>query len=177
MNLFRFFPPATRVPASLLALGLLLSGCGYQVGEIRPTAMKGIRTIAVQNFGNNSYEPRLETLAADTLIKQFQQDGTYTVVSDIRADAILYGEIAKVQRRSLRSLLDNVLATDEFQLEVTVFYDLTDRVTGRSIKSGTIIGRTSFFTSPDLQQDERQAMPLAIQDAANQIVSTVTEGF
>jgi len=159
----------------LLALGF--SGCGYQIGAVRPTILKGVKTIAVQNFANKSYEPRIEVLAADTVIKVLQQDGTYTVVPDTRADVILYGEISQVRRRSIQSLLNNVLASSEFELEITINYELYDRVTGQILKREKVYGRTPFYTSPDLQQDERQAIPLAIHDAAVRIVASITEGF
>lgn len=163
--------------AAVCVLSVLMSGCGYQLGAVRPTILKGVKTIAVQNFANNSYEPRIETLAADTVIKIFQQDGTFTVVSDTRADVILYGDITEIRRRSLQSVLNNVLATSEFELEITINWELYDRVTGRQLKREKVIGRTSFYTSPDLQQDERQAIPLALHDAAVKMVATITEGF
>lgn len=162
---------------TLCAVSLFFNGCGYQVGEIRPTVLKGIKTIAVQNFANETYEPRIETLAADTVIKVFQQDGTFQVVSDRRADAILYGTISNIQRRSVQSVLNNVLASSEFELQITLTCEVFDRVTGQLLMRQRAIGRTSFYTSADVQQDQRQAIPLAMHDAAVKLVSSVTEGF
>ena len=76
-------------PALVLAVAVLLSGCGYKLGEIRPTPMRSVRTLAVPTFKNKTYEPRLEVLFADTLVKRMQQDGTYELVGDDKADAIL----------------------------------------------------------------------------------------
>lgn len=162
---------------SLLLVAILLSGCGYKLGEIRPTPMRSVRTLAIPTFKNNTYEPRIEVLMADTVIKQFQQDGTYTIVSDDTADAILYGTVTKVERRSLRSVQNNVLATSEFGLTVTVSYQVVDRVTGAILMKSVVQGETSFFSSNDLQTTERQAIPLAAQRLAVDLSAALSEGW
>ncbi len=162
---------------SLLLVAILLSGCGYKLGEIRPTPMRSVRTLAVPTFKNNTYEPRIEVLVADTVIKQLQQDGTYTIVSDDTADAILYGTITKIERRSLRSVQNNVLATSEFGLTLTVSYEVVDRVTGAILMKSIVQGDTSFFSNNDLQTTERQAIPLAAQRLAVDLSAALTEGW
>lgn len=162
---------------SLLLVAILLSGCGYKLGEIRPTPMRSVRTLAVPTFKNNTYEPRIEVLVADTVIKQLQQDGTYTIVSDDTADAILQGTITKIERRSLRSVQNNVLATSEFGLTLTVSYEVVDRVTGAILMKSIVQGDTSFFSNNDLQTTERQAIPLAAQRLAVDLSAALTEGW
>ncbi|MEO6053839.1 MAG: LptE family protein [Chthoniobacterales bacterium] len=160
-----------------IVLALCFPACGYQVGEIKPTPMRSIHTLAIPSFVNKTYVTRVEVLVADTVIKQFQQDGTYPIVSESKADAILYGTITKFERRSIRSVLSNVLATSEFSLHMEVEYKVADRITGRVLMKGRATGDTPFFTSPDLVTDERQAIPLASQKLATQIVSEVSEGW
>jgi outer membrane lipopolysaccharide assembly protein LptE/RlpB len=155
----------------------LLAGCGYKLGEIRPTPMRSVRTLAVPSFKNNTYEPRVEVLLADTLIKQLQLDGTYTVVSDNVADAILYCTLTKIDRRSVRSVQNNVLATAEFRLNLEVSYQVVDRVTGVVLMEGRARGETDFFTTSDLQTTERQAIPLAAEDLGQRITTRITEGW
>lgn len=159
-------------------LALLLAGCaGYQLGPVKPTYMKGVHTIAVPSFKNETLVPRLEVLLANSVVKQFQQDGTYQVAPENQADAILEGRIASIERLPARALRGNVLATTEFDLLITIDYTLTDRVTGKTITHRKAIGRTSVFVGADLQQDEQQALPLAADNAAVQIVSILSEGF
>ncbi|MEO8205793.1 MAG: LPS assembly lipoprotein LptE [Chthoniobacterales bacterium] len=162
-----------------LAILIVLSfpSCGYQLGEIKPTPMRAVHTLAIPTFVNKTYETRVEVLVADTVIKQFQQDGTYPIVSESKADAILYGTITRLERRSIRSVLSNVLATSEFDLHMEVEYKVVDRTTGRILMRARAVGNTPFFTSPDLQTDERQAIPLAAQRMAVQIVSDLAEGW
>ena len=155
----------------------LMGGCGYKLGEIRPTPMRSVRTLAVLTFKNKTYEPRVEVLLADTLIKTLQEDGTYTIVSDDTADAIMNCTVNKVERRSLRSVQNNVLATAEFGLYLDIAYEVTDRVTGSILKKGRVTGRSAFFSNTDLQTAERQAIPIAARNAAVQLTTEVAEGW
>ena len=163
--------------ALVLAVAVLLTGCGYKLGEIRPTPMRSVRTLAVPTFKNKTFEPRLEVLFADTLVKRLQQDGTYELVGDDRADAILYCTIDKIERRSLRSVQNNVLATSEFGLRVFVTYEVQDRVTGAILIKSSAQGNTTFFSGNDLQTIERQAFSNAASDLANNIMAEVSEGW
>lgn len=163
----------------LPAIAWLITGCaGYKIGPVQPSYMEGIRSIAVPSFRNETLEPRLEVLVAGTVIKQIQQDGTYSVTSADRADAILEGKIIRITRRPSRSVRGNVLATSEFELNVFLEYKVLRRDTGELLDRRAVKGMTSFFvTGGDVQQDERQAFPLAIEDAAVRLVSQISEGW
>jgi hypothetical protein len=163
---------------STALLLLALAGCaGYTIGPAKPTRMKEVKTLAVPTFENKTLEPRVEVLAANAVIKQFQQDGTYQILGPDQADAIVEGEISEITRRSARSVRGNVLASREFLLIIDVAYTVKDRATGAEIMSGRIDGRTNFFVGSDVQSEERQALPLAIEDAAIQIVGRISEGW
>lgn len=164
------------LPLALAAV-FALTGCGYHVGEIRPTPMRSVRTLAVPTFKNRTYETRIEALFADTLVKRLQQDGTYEIVGDEKADAVLSCTITRVERRALRSVINNVLATSEFGLKVAVEFEVQDRVTGALLMQGTARGDTTFFSGNDLQTIERQALSNAAADLADDIAVEVTEGW
>jgi len=166
----------TRFLSALVAT-FLLAGCGYHLGEIRPTPMRSVRTLAVPTFKNNTYEPQVEVLLADTLIKQLQKDGTYTVVSSNTADAILSCTLVSIDRHSIRSVENNVLATSEFALQLRVKFVVTDRVTGITLWNGTATGYSTFFANNDLQTTERQAISDAAQNLAENITTEISEGW
>ena len=161
----------------VLAVSLLLAGCGYKLGEIRPTPMRSVRTLAVPTFKNKTFMPRIEVLFADTLVKRLQQDGTYELVAADRADAIVYCTIQSIERRALRSVQNDVLATSEYGLRVFVKYQVEDRVTGRILLQGSVQGNTTFFSGNDLVTIERQALSNAASDLANNIMADVSEGW
>ena len=110
--------------------------------------MRTVRTLAVPTFKNKTYEPRVEVLLADTLIKTLQEDGTYTIVSDDIADAILNCTLNRIERRSLRSVQNNVLATAEFGLFLDIAYQVSDRVTGSLLKKGKVTGKRPSSATP-----------------------------
>jgi outer membrane lipopolysaccharide assembly protein LptE/RlpB len=166
----------------LLPLLLSLSGCGYHVGEIKPTPMRRVSTIAVNSFKNETLLPRVEVQTADAVVKQFQQDGTYRIESADRADAILEGTIEKVDRQPMRVFASNVLQTSEFELILVVRYRIIDRTTGAILQQGKARGVTPFFTDSDLRNsdlvtDQNMNYPIAAQRMAENLVSKVSEGW
>ena len=163
--------------AFLLTIAITLAGCGYHLGEIRPTTMRSVRTLAVPTFKNNTFESRIEVLFADTLVKKLQQDGTYRVVNTKQADAVLYCTIEKIERGALRSVQNNVLATSEYSLIVTARFEVVDEGTGRVLMQGQALGRTSFFSGNDLQTLERQGLSNAAIDLAENLTTRLSEGW
>jgi outer membrane lipopolysaccharide assembly protein LptE/RlpB len=164
-------------PALLIALVFLVSGCGYKLGEIRPTPMRSVRTLSVPNFKNETYESRVEVLFGDTVVKRLQQDGTYQLVNSSQADAILSCTIANIRTNSLRSVINNVLATSEFGLIVEVRYEVTHQGSGAILMQGTVLGNSSFFSGNDLQTSKQQALSNAALDLADKLTAQVAEGW
>ena len=171
--------------AFLLPLAaVVFTGCaGYKVGPVQPTFMAGIHKICIPTFRNDTLEPRVEATLATTVINQFQQDGTYQIVNEKDADAILEGTLDTIQRRPARSVRGNVLLTKEYTLNLRCRFKLTKKDTGLVIDERAVNGTTSFYASgsdsvsQDVNQDERQAVPLAAQDMAVQLVSQLSEGW
>jgi hypothetical protein len=162
---------------SSLVLAILVGGCaGYQLGPATPAHLRHVKTIAVPTFANTTLTPRIEALVTGTIIKQMQQDGTFRIVGEDQADAVLKGEIVGVNRSPARSVRGNVLATTEFNLSVVVRYSLVERG-GKPLSSAGASGSTSFFRSSDVATDERQALPLAAEELAKQVVSQLSEGW
>ncbi len=169
---------------SALVATLALAGCaGYEVGSIKPTPMAHVNTVAVPTFKNNTLEPRVEVLLANTLIKQIQQDGTYRVVDEKTADATIECTLEELERKPQRSARGDVLVTREYDLEMRIRYRVVDTKTGKELMARTVTGRTNFFVSganaitADVLQDERQALPLAMEEAAVRLVAQISEGW
>jgi hypothetical protein len=163
------------IVAALVCLGL--SGClGYHIGPAKPHYLRDIHTIAIPTFENKTLIPRVEVLVTSTVIKQFQQDGTFRIGNGDSADATLKGVIAQISRSPARSVVGNVLATTEFNLAVKVNYRLVGP-NGKELSSGDVVGTTSFFVGTDVTTDERQALPLATEELANRLVTQLSEGW
>ena len=175
--------PAGRiVMAFVLIVALLLSGCGYTLGEVKPTSMRRVNTLAVATFQNKTLCPRLEAQTADAVVKQIQQDGTYRIDTQDRADAILTGTIESVNRQPMRVYASNVLQTSEFDLVLVVQFIVKDRITGAVLSKGKAEGRTPFFVNSDsvnsdLVTDQNMNYPIAAQRMAERLTSKIAEGW
>ena len=161
----------------LLVCVFLVSGCGYKLGEVRPTAMRSVRTLSVPNFKNDTFESRVEVLFADAFVKRLQQDATYRLVNSNEADAILSCTITSIESASLRSLVSDVLATREFGLIVNAKYEVVDQSSGTVLMQGSASGKSSFFSGNDLQTLKQQALSNAALDLADKLTAQVTEGW
>jgi hypothetical protein len=166
----------TSIAAALACL--CLNGClGYHVGPAKPYYLRDVHTIAIPTFENKTLIPRVEVLVTDTVIKQFQQDGTFRIGNGASADATLKGEIIRIGRSPARSVRGNVLATSEFNLDMRVKYKLLGPDGKPLGASGEVSGTTSFFVGTDVTTDERQALPLAAEELANRLVTQLSEGW
>jgi len=163
-------------PAALACLSLI--GClGYHIGPVKPYYLRDVHSIAVPTFKNHTLVPHIEALVTDTVIKQFQQDGTFQIASGENADATLTAEIFRINRTPARSVRGNVLATTEFNLGLIVKYTLVGRDGTQLVSQEQVTGTTSFFVSTDVTTDERQALPLATEDLATRLVAQLSEGW
>ena len=163
---------------TVAAVALSLSGClGYRIGSVKPRYLEGVQSIAIPTFHNKTSQPRIEVPLTSTVIKQLQQDGTYKIASEDKADATLQGTIISVGRAPARSLRGNALATTEFSLSITLSFSLVAR-DGRVLLGPTAVGGvTNFFVGTDVATDQRQALPLAMEDLAVRITSQLSEGW
>jgi hypothetical protein len=168
----------------ILSAAPFFTGCaGYHIGPVKPKMYADIESIAVPSFKNDTLETRVEVLLADCVIKQIQQDGTYKIASEKDADAILECTLEQVARFPARFVIGNVLQTREYTLQLRVNYQLLNRRTGKVLNRRTASGSTSFFVNgsgrnaADVNQDERQALPLAAEDMAIRLVSELSEGW
>jgi hypothetical protein len=167
----------TICAAALLAFSL--GGCaGYHIGPIQPYYLRAVHNIAVPTFRNDTLLPRISVLVTTTVIKQIQQDGTYRVTTQDKADAILKGNIENLYRSPARSVRGNVLATAEFNLILRLRYSLIDKKTGKDLSPPSeVLGATTFFVGDDITTDERQAIPLAAEELAEHLVTQISEGW
>jgi hypothetical protein len=168
----------------LSIVALLFTGCaGYKIGPIQPKFMEGIHKIAIPTFRNDTLEARVEVDLATAVINEFQRDGTYQIVDEKDADAVLEGRLDLIQRHPARGVRGNLLLTQEYNLSLRCRFKLTKKSSGVVVDQRAVTGTTSFYVTgsdtlaADVNQDERQAIPLAAQDMANQLVVQLSEGW
>lgn len=186
----------------LTGAALLISGCaGYQLGEVKPSALAGIDRIHVPPFKNSTLEPRLSSLVTNAVLKEIQADGTYKVTNRTNCDAILVGEITRIKKSQLRAVRNDTLQSQELSAYLYIKYHLEDPATGQRIDSTAtpskygsdekstgdedvylsrqraVTGRSIQFVDPSFQVGERNALSVAAQDAATKLVSQIADGW
>lgn len=174
MNSFRL--PARFIFATFLLFAF--SGCaGYKLGSVKPSSLKHVESIAIPTFKNLTLEPRTSVMITNSVIKRFQEDGTFQIASLDSADAVLQGTFREIERAQLRAVATDQLQTRELGVRLAVDYVLVDTQTNQPLEQGTVYGNTDIFIDPNFQLSERQAFPLAADELAGQLVSQLSEGW
>ena len=79
----------------MLALAVVLSGCGYNFRGKTNNLPSDVRTIAIPVFKNHTGETRIESIFTDQTIFQFTRSQLVRVVGEKSADAVLRGAITR----------------------------------------------------------------------------------
>ena len=155
---------------------MLLPGCaGYRLGPTTGVAA-GSRTIQVNLFQNETWEPRLTEPVTTSLRRIIQQDGTYRLATRGDADIIVEGTITEFNRSGLSFDPRDVLTVRDYELVLTAKFTAVERATGKVLVASTAVGRTTIRAGADLPSAERQAAPLLAEDLARKISSAVVDG-
>jgi hypothetical protein len=167
----------TRLLLCCAALTLLTQCAGYKVGPIKPQRLADVNTIAVPTVKNMTLEPRSSVLVTNEIIKKFQNDGTYKIATTDKADAILKGSIREVRRRQLRGARFNNIRTRELEVSVVIEYTLENTKTNVVLAQGSARGSSYLFLDPNHSLSVHQAVNAAAAEAANDLVSRLTESI
>jgi hypothetical protein len=170
--------PVVRTGLFLL-VAFALTGCaGYRVGDISGRNIQGVRSVYVPVVKNTSLEPDLQMTVTNAIIRRFNNDGTLETNQNANADSELDVTITNVDHTPVRSSSSDILVTAEYQVRIQATVTYINRRLGRKIfENTTVFGTTTFFTQADIQEAERQAIPLAAEDLANNTVKLITEGW
>lgn len=163
----------------LLAPVLMLASCaGYHLGETKPVAMKGVKTIDLRMFSNSSFLPRANAVATSAVAEAIVQDGTYRIASLDRADSILEADVGSIKYRPIRGRRFDTLRPEELTNTITIRWKLLDaKDPTKVIMAGTSRGTSEFFATSNLQTDRNNALADACQRAGVALVSTLANGY
>lgn len=160
----------------LLLCAILTPGCaGYRLG---PTGgqVAGAKSVRVDLFRNETYEPRLTQAVGNALRRTLQQDGTYRLSTRGEADIILTGVITDYLRSGISFEPKDIITPRDFQIRMVAKVTATERSTGRVLLDREVGGRTTIRVGPDLDSAERQAVPSLAEDLARNVTSLLADG-
>ena len=158
----------------MLALLLGSAGCaGYRLGPVNG-AVAGARSVQVKFFENETLEPRLIAAVNHSLRQQLQQDGTFRVESE--GDLVVSGVLKNFTRNGVNYKPDDILAVQDYSLQLTAQVTVTDRVTGKVMVERDIVGSSLVRVSTDFASGQRQAIPLIANQIALRATSIIADG-
>ena len=160
-------------------LALIQGSCtGYTRGDAKPSHLAMVHHLNVELVENDTQIPRAAALATNCLIDAITRDGTYRISRIDTADARLLATLQKVEYRQARSTREDILRSEELEMEVHLHWSLVDaRNPAKVLASGTSRGSTRFFVDPNLQTASQTALVDAIKRAAEGVVAHFAEGF
>ncbi len=165
----------------ILFLGFFssLSSCtGYRFGGHKPSHLEAVQSIHIPLATSRVVFPRVEPLTTNSVVDALVQDGTYRLASASKADSTLLITLDNLSYRQVRSSTEDVLRSEELRLEVTLSYKLIDhRKPGTVIDSGKGRGHTRLFVDDNLQTARVNALPDALQRAAQSIIARLANGI
>lgn len=165
--------------SALFASALCLVSCGgYHLGGTKPASLNRITTISVPMFTNSTLHPRAEALATSAVANAFVQDGTYRIARTDQADAVLEGNLSRIEYSTIRGTRFDTQLPEELANTVTLEWTLRDaRDPTKILASGKNIGSSQLFVSSNLQTARNNALPEALERAGEALVSRLASGY
>jgi len=162
--------------AVLFLVPLLWVGCAqYKMGNTpKGTGLANIRVLYVPTVQNETDETSVPGPVTNAILQELDRDGTYRHARKDECDAILEVTVKKIERSPIRQSTAQFLTTLQFQLVLTLEYRLYDVKEKKEIfPKSTMTGSTTFFVQGDQTESQRQALPLAAQNAAQNLVNAL----
>ncbi len=150
----------------LAILLLILPSCYYSTTS---RTAKGIKSLAVPFFKNETAEPNLEINVTERIIDNLVEDNTLDVVDEDRADAVLEGVIVQFSNAPFSFNLD--LNAEEYHVVITVEMTLFNRRLNEPIwEKKRIKGDGAYFQGIS---DEGFTYDDALEEAIKEITDQV----
>ena len=164
---------------TLLVGSLFLGSCaGYHLGDSKPAPLAHVNSITIPMFKNSTLHPRAEVLATSAAANALVQDGTYRIAPLGQADAVLEGHLSTITYTALRGDRLDTQRPEELLNVVTLQWVLRDaKDPTKVLDAGTTTGNSQLFATSNLQTARNNALPEALERAAEAVVSRISNGL
>jgi len=162
---------------SWLPMLVLIAGCAsYKMGSTpKGGGLQDIRTLYVPTVVNETDETAVPGPVTNAILQEIDRDGTFRHARKDEADAILEVTVKKIERSPIQQSVQQYLTTLQYQLTLTLEYRVYSMKDKKEVISKTrVSGYTTFFVQGDQTESQRQALPLAAQNAAQNLVTAVS---
>lgn len=150
----------------ILAITLLISGCGYSHSWMYP---KTVSSVYVEMFDSRSLRRGHEYVLTDAIAKRIDSQTPYRIVSDRNlADSVISGQISSIGQGTL-SYERETGSAFESDARVTVIFSWKDLKTGQLFVDNESVEASATFSS-FVGQDFEYAAKVAVNRAAERVV-------
>jgi hypothetical protein len=133
-----------------------------------------IRVLYLPSVVNETDETAVPGPVTNAILQEIDRDGTFRHARKDEADAILEVTVKKIERSPIQQSVEQYLTTLQYQLTITLEYRVYSMKEKKEvIPKATISGYTTFFVQGDQTESQRQALPLAAQNVAQNLVSAL----
>ena len=156
-------------------LVLLCSCANYKMGSTpKAGGLQDIRVLYVPTAVNETDETAVPGPVTNAILQEIDRDGTFRHARKDEADAILEVTVRKIERSPIQQSVEQYLTTLQYQLTITLDYRVYSMKDKKEvIPKATISGYTTFFVQGDQTESQRQALPLAAQNVAQNLISAL----
>lgn len=159
----------------LPCLVALCSCANYQMGSTpKGQGLQDIRMLYVPMAVNETDETAVPGPVTNAILQEIDRDGTFRHARKDEADAILEVTVKKIERSPIQQSVQQYLTTVQYQLTITLEYRVYSLKEKKEVISKAMAsGYTTFFVQGDQTESQRQALPLAAQSAAQNLVTAI----
>jgi len=154
---------------------VLCSCANYKMGSTpKGAGFEDIRILYVPTAVNETDETAVPGPVTNAILQEIDRDGTFRHARKDEADAILEVTVKKIERTPIQQSTEQYLTTVQYQLTVALDYRLYSMKDKKEVIGKTMVsGYTTFFVQGDQTESQRQALPLAAQNAAQNLVTAL----
>ena len=159
-----------------LPLCVVLCSCAnYKMGNTpKGGGLEDVRVLYVPTAVNETDETAVPGPVTNAILQEIDRDGTFRHARKDESDAVLEVTIKKIERSPIQQSVEQYLTTLQYQLILTLEYRVYSMKEKKEvIGPTTATGYTTFFVQGDQTESQRQALPLAAQNAAQNLVTSL----
>ena len=159
---------------------LAFSGCGY---TRKSTLPQGIKTLYVATVKNEipiervyAYQPGLEMMITNAIIRRLQRDGNLKVVPEEQADVVLESALKAFEQEGLR--FTSLESIEEYRLFIILSMRLVNRKTGEILwQEPNFTGDAEYFVNTVRSVSREEAAQRAIDRLARNVIDRIVEDW
>lgn len=150
-----------------------LCGCGTDYAW-RSSVPRGLRTVSVPTFRNESNVQEAGAVAARQVLREFQREGTFAVRGPDDAALQIQGTVVSAGGSVTSYNRRHALRIVGADMVVEAVVSVIDKRSGKVVVDNRkYVASASFASSEDFMTSQRDATGRAMEDLARQIVDDV----